>query len=80
MILHFADACLLGAVGAAVEGFVGLDAVADDLAATVRADRRQLVDRALEAIERVGHAGGHDLKGQMVVVAAHLAFGHGMLL
>src|SRR5687767_2593311 len=68
------------AVRAAVEGVVRLDAVADDLAAAVGADGRQLVDRALEAVERVGDSGGHDLKRHVIVVAAHFALGHGELL
>ena len=53
MIFHFGDARLVRAVGAAVERVVGLDAVPDDLAAAMITDRREFVDRALEAIERV---------------------------
>src|SRR5688500_13867444 len=40
-------------VGAAVEGAIGVDAVADDPALAVCADRRQPVDGALEAVEDV---------------------------
>src|SRR5438270_10329908 len=64
------------AVRATVEGAVRLDAVADDLAAAVRADGGELVDRALEAVERVSDAGRHDLERHLVVVPADLALGH----
>src|SRR4051812_49628960 len=59
-------------MGAAVEGAVGLDAVADDLAPAVRADRRELVDRALEAVEGVAVARRDHLERQGVVISADL--------
>jgi hypothetical protein len=52
----------------------------DDLAAAVAADGCHLVDGALEAVEDVVLAGGDDLEGEMIVVAAHFAFRHGGLL
>jgi hypothetical protein len=64
-------------VRTAVKGAVRLDAVADDLATAVVADRRELVDRALEAVEDVVVARGDDLKRQVVVIAAYLTLGHG---
>src|SRR3954469_7069882 len=64
------------AVGAAVEGAVRLDPVADDLAAAVRADGSELVNGALEAVERVCRAGRDYLKGEVVLVAADFALGH----
>src|SRR4051812_29839184 len=63
----------VGAVRAAVEGAVRLDAVADDLAAAVGADGRELVDRALEAVEGVRLARRHDLKRHVVFVPTHFA-------
>src|SRR5215217_5674353 len=61
------------AVRAAIEGVVRLDAVTEDLAAAVGTDRRQLVNRAFEAVEGVRDAGRHDLERHVVVVAAYLA-------
>lgn len=64
------------AVGAAVEGTIRLDAVADDLASAMRADGGKPVNGALETVKGVARAGRNDLEGQIVVVAAHLAPGH----
>jgi len=64
------------AVGAAVEGTIRLDAVADDLASAMRADGGKPVNGALETVRGVARAGRNDLEGQIVVVAAHLAPGH----
>src|SRR6185312_11884841 len=64
------------AVGAAVEGPVCFHAVPDDTAATVRADGREFVDGAFEAVEHVRGAGGDYLKGKVIVVPAHLTSGH----
>ena len=55
-VLHPAHADRLGAVSAAVEGPLSLDAVADDTAPAVVAAGGQGVDRALEAVEDVGGA------------------------
>src|SRR5687768_5020924 len=54
--------------------------MSDDPAAAVVADRRELVDRALEAVERMGCPGGHDLEREIIVVPADLAPGHVPLL
>jgi hypothetical protein len=54
--------------------------MADDLAAAMLAYRCELVDCALEAVEHVGHAGGHDLERKVVVVTANLALCHRSLL
>jgi hypothetical protein len=76
VIFDALDARLPGAVGAAEKRFFGLDAVTDNLAAAVRADRREAVDRALETIENVPVAGRNHLKGQVIIVAADLASRH----
>src|SRR5437773_1289010 len=68
------------AVRRAEDGPVGLDAVTNDPAATVTADRRQLVDRALEAIEHVSVAGREDLEREVVVVSADFTLRYGVLL
>jgi len=47
------DAGFAGAMGAAIEGSLGLDAVPDDRAITVPALWGKRVDRAFEAIEIV---------------------------
>src|SRR5215831_12601588 len=65
------------AVRATIEGAVGLDAVADHLAAAVLTDRGELLDGALEAVERMRLPGGHHLERHLVVVATHFAYGHG---
>jgi hypothetical protein len=71
------DARFLGAVGAAEDPAVRLDAVADDLATAVAARRRERVDRALEAVEGVrGTVGGGHLKRLVVLVSAHLTGRH----
>src|SRR5215475_12420620 len=67
---------LARAVRAAEEAAVGLDAVTHDLAVTVLALRRHLVDRALEAVEHVPLAASQDLEGLVVVVAADGASAH----
>ena len=67
------------AMSATIEGAVRLDAVADHLAAAVLAHGRQLLDRALEAVERVRLSGRHHLERHLVVIAAHFAYGHGRL-
>jgi hypothetical protein len=53
--------------------------VAYDLAAAVLTDRGQLVNRAFEAVERMGMTCGDHLKREVIVVAADLADGHGIL-
>src|SRR3954471_3389178 len=65
-----------GAMGTAEVGVVGLDPVPDHLASAVGADRRQLVDGALEAVEDMPLPRRDDLEGEVVIVPAHLAFRH----
>jgi len=50
------------AIRAAEEATTRLDAVADDLAAAVIADRCHLVDGALEAVEHVPRTGRDELE------------------
>src|SRR5437868_13794934 len=76
MILDIRHARTSRAVGTAVESIVGLDAVSDDLAPTVVADRGQFVNRALKTVERVTHASRRDLECQVIIVAAHFTFRH----
>src|ERR1041384_5906237 len=76
VVLHFEHAGHARAIGTTVKRFPGLDTVADDLATTVVADRRELVNRAFEAVKRVTRAGGADFERHMIVVAAHFAFCH----
>lgn len=71
---------LAGTMGTAVKGAVSLNAVAQNLTATVIADRRELVDGTFKAIEDVGHTRGDNLKGQVVIVAAHFTGCHNRLL
>src|SRR5436190_805013 len=54
----------------------GFDAMTDDLATAVSAGRRQRVNRAFEAVERLGLSRHRDLKGFVVIVATHAAFRH----
>src|SRR5690606_26227555 len=60
----------------AIEGTLSFYAMPYDLHTTMVADRRELVDRTLEAIEHMAVAGGDHLEGEMILVAAHLALGH----
>src|SRR5512147_849004 len=60
------------AVRAAEELAASLQAVTDDPAAAVVADRRHLLDRTLERIECVCRAGRRQRERLVVVVAAHL--------
>jgi hypothetical protein len=66
------DTMLGSTVSAAVQGIPGLHAVTDDLAAAMRAGRRQRVDGALEAVEYMGLTTHLDLKTFVVGVSADL--------
>ena len=55
---------------------VRFNAVADDPAIAVRADRRQRVDCALKAIEGVMFSANHNFKRLVVLVFANFAFRH----
>src|SRR5947199_1780075 len=76
MIFYFDNARLTRAIGAAVEGVVGLDAVPDDLTFAVVTHGREFVDRALEAVERVARAGRDDFKRQVIIVTADFTLCH----
>jgi hypothetical protein len=65
-----------GAVCAAEHFAVGLDAMADNPAATVDANWRQGVDRTLEAIENVYVAVEVNLKRLVIVVTADFTGWH----
>ena len=79
-VAQFLHARLLGAVIAAEHPAALLQAVADDAHAATRPSGRECMDRAFEAVERMGLASRHDLKGFVVVVSAPVAFSHGELL
>ena len=55
---------------------VGFNTVPDNPAVTVRTDRRQCVDRALEAVERVVLPANDYFKRLVIVVFANFAFSH----
>ena len=55
---------------------VRLDAVADDTAVAVGANRRQRVDRALEAIKGVTFSAHDDFKRLVIFVLANFACRH----
>ena len=76
MVPHLFDARLSGAIRAAVKRSLRFDAVADDLAAAVIADRRKFVNRTFEAVERVTRAGSDHFKRKVIVVAADFTLRH----
>jgi len=63
-----------GAVGATVNLFPGLDAVANHLAAAVGALGRERMNGTLEAVIMMDVALHDDLDGLVVIVAAYFAF------
>jgi hypothetical protein len=76
MILDVRDAGQAGAVGAAIESIVCLDAVANDLTSAVITHGRQFVNRAFKAIKRMPCPSRDDLKGKIVIVSAYLTCCH----
>jgi hypothetical protein len=76
MVLDFGDSGLSSTIGATIESFVSLDAVTDDLATAVIADRREFVDRTLETVKGMTRSGSDNFEGQVIVVAAHFTFCH----
>jgi hypothetical protein len=74
------DAFMLGAMDTAENGVAVLHAMADDTAATVRADWRQRLDRAFERVEDHGAAVHPDLETLVVIVAALRALPHECVL
>ena len=66
-------------MGAAIDRALMLDPMPYDAAAAMRADRRQHMDRAFEAVEDDGAAAHLHLETLVVVIAALLASRHGTL-
>ena len=66
-------------MNAAIDLPVGFHTVTDDSAFAVRADRRQRVDRALEAIECVMFAGYYHFKRLVIFVFTNFACSHTQL-
>ena len=56
--------------------FVRLDTVPDNPAVTMRTNRSECVNRALEAVEGVVLPGDHNFKRLVIVVFANFAFSH----
>ena len=77
MIGYRLDALFAGTVGTTEERPFGLYAMTYNPASAMIADRSELMDGALEAVERMGMAGGNDLKSEIVVVPANLTSSHG---
>jgi hypothetical protein len=75
-ILQLRCAGLACAVDTAEDFFVRFDAVADDTAVTVRANRRKRVDRTLEAIEGVTLSAHDDFKRLVIIILANFAYRH----
>jgi hypothetical protein len=66
-----------GAVGAAVDGAVGLNAVADNPATAMLASRGECMNCTLEAVEHVWLVPWHGhLEGLVVLISTHLTLGH----
>ena len=66
-------------MNAAIDLFVGFHAVPDDPAVAVWAHRRQRVDCAFEAVERVMLSGYDHFKRLVIFILANFAFGHTQL-
>jgi hypothetical protein len=80
VIAHAIHPAFARATGATIEGTVCFNAVPDDFAPAVIADRRELVNRALKAIKRVANARRDDLEGEVVFIPADLTLRHRTLL
>ena len=79
-VLQSLHAVLLRAGSAAKELFAGFETMTDDPAFTVRARRREGMNRALEAVKDVRASRSHDLEGLVVVVSAHFTDSHEVFL
>jgi hypothetical protein len=64
------------AMDAAKDLSIGLHTMPDDSAVTVRADRRQRVDRAFEAVECVMLSGYDHFKRLVILILANFACSH----
>jgi hypothetical protein len=63
-------------MGTAEEVTVHFDAVANDPALAMLADRSHRLDRTFETVEDVTRAGGYNLEAFVVFIATNLASGH----
>ena len=79
-VLDAPDAFVPGAMGAAVDVALGLDAVADHAAFAVGASGRHCVDGAFEAVERHRPVALGDAERLVIVVTANITLSHGTLL
>ena len=79
-IAHLTRTRLARAMRAAENPRVLLDAVTDDAALTMRANRRESLNGAFEAVERPRSVVHDDLEAFVVVVSADFALGHGLVL
>lgn len=75
-ILQLRRARRAGAVDAAKDASIRFNTVTDDTAVAVRANRRQRVDRALEAIEGVTFSANDNFKRLVIVVLANFTCSH----
>ena len=78
-IFQFRSAGSARAVDATENLSIRFNAVSDDPAMAMRANWRERVNRAFEAVERVRHTVHDHLKRLVVVVSAGFAFGHDLL-
>lgn len=63
-------------MGTAEEVTVHFDAVANDPALAMLADRSHRLDRTFETVEDVTRAGGYNLEALVVFIATNFASGH----
>jgi hypothetical protein len=76
VVLHVRQARLPRAISATVKRVVPFDAVPDDLAATVIANGRELMDRTLEAVKRMPRALRHYFERQVIIITANFTLRH----
>jgi hypothetical protein len=55
---------------------ISFHAMPNDSAAAVRANRRETLDRALEAVENMTFSANDNFKGLVIIVSADFACGH----
>lgn len=79
-IFQFRFAGFSGAVDAAENLSVGFNTVSHNPAVALRANRRQRVDRALEAVEDVRFPLERDLECLVIFISAMFAFSHKFIL
>jgi hypothetical protein len=63
-------------MGTAEEVAVHLDAMANDPALAMFADRSHRLDRTFETVEAVTRAGGYDLEALVIFIATNFTRGH----